>query len=172
MKRPKPELINRRASSEMTMMRILFVCLGNICRSPTAEAVFKYRAKKAGLDVFVDSAGTIATHSGEQPDARSMRAGIRRGYDFSGQFSRKVKQTDFLEFDLIFAMDKSNLHDLLSICPPEQQHKLSLFLSLIEVDDPQVPDPYYGGERGFEHVLDLIERASDALIFELNNRKR
>lgn len=146
------------------MPSVLFVCLGNICRSPTAEAVFRKKAQDAGADVRIDSAGTIAAHAGEPPDRRSAAAGKRRGYDFSGQYSRKVKMSDFHEFDMIFAMDNSNLEDLLSICPPEHQHKVKLFLSLSGVENPQVPDPYYGGDQGFEHVIDLIEDASDVLI--------
>lgn len=152
-------------------MRILFVCLGNICRSPTAEAVFKKKANAAGLNIDVDSAGTIAAHVGEPPDARSMSAGKKRGYDFSGQYSRKVKVSDFHEFDHVFAMDKSNLADLLSICPESLRHKVGLFLSLLEIDNPQVPDPYYGSGDGFETVLDLIEQASDELISRIKAKK-
>ncbi|XOV78430.1 MAG: low molecular weight protein-tyrosine-phosphatase [Aestuariibacter sp.] len=150
-------------------MRILFVCLGNICRSPTAEAVFKTKAKQAGLNVEVDSAGTIAAHAGEPPDRRSMQAGRKRGYDFAGQYSRKVKQSDFYEFDLIFAMDNANYQDLQSICPSDMQHKIELFLHMIDVKDPQVPDPYYGNGDGFEIVLDLIEQASEQLILRLKD---
>lgn len=151
------------------MKKVLFVCLGNICRSPTAEAVFKKMAKEAGLKVEIDSAGTIATHTGEQPDSRSMEHGKKRGYSFHGQYSRKVKQSDFQYFDYIFAMDKSNLSDLLAQCPKELHHKVQLFLSLSNDPEQEVPDPYYGGDAGFERVLDLVENASTALITRLKS---
>lgn len=149
--------------------KVLFVCLGNICRSPTAEAVFRKMAKDAGLKVEIDSAGTIATHTGEQPDSRSMQHGKKRGYDFRGQFSRKVKQSDFQYFDYIFAMDNSNYRDLMDTCPIDYQQKVQLFLSLSDDPEQEVPDPYYGGDAGFEHVLDLVEKASAALITQLND---
>lgn len=151
------------------MKKVLFVCLGNICRSPTAEAVFKKMAKEAGLKVEIDSAGTIATHTGEQPDSRSMEHGKKRGYSFHGQYSRKVKQSDFQYFDYIFAMDRSNLRDLLAQCPKELHHKVQLFLSLSNDPEQEVPDPYYGGDAGFERVLDLVENASTALITRLKS---
>ncbi|BDX07034.1 low molecular weight protein-tyrosine-phosphatase [Planctobacterium marinum] len=151
------------------MKKVLFVCLGNICRSPTAEAVFRKMAKDAGLKVEIDSAGTIATHAGENPDSRSMQHGKKRGYNFQGQYSRKVKQSDFQYFDLIFAMDKANLRDLQDLCPDEYQHKVQLFLSLSDDAEQEVPDPYYGGDAGFERVLDLVENASRALISRLQN---
>lgn len=151
------------------MTKVLFVCLGNICRSPTAEAVFRKQAKEARLKVEIDSAGTIASHQGEQPDSRSMKHGKMRGYDFTGQFSRKVKQSDFQYFDHIFAMDNSNYHDLLSMCAQEYQHKVQLFLAPLGLKDPQVPDPYFDGEDGFEQVLDLVEKASAALITRLQS---
>ena len=149
------------------MKKVLFVCLGNICRSPTAEAVFRKKAKAAGLKVEIDSAGTIASHQGEAPDSRSMKHGKMRGYDFTGQFSRKVKQSDFQYFDHIFAMDNSNYRDLLSIGDVQYHHKVELFLSPLGLQDPQVPDPYFGGDAGFEQVLDLVEKASDTLISRL-----
>lgn len=150
------------------MKKVLFVCLGNICRSPTAEAVFRKMAKDANLAVEIDSAGTIATHAGEQPDTRSMAHGKRRGYSFSGQYSRKIKQRDFQYFDYIYAMDRSNYGDLISLCPPELQSKVALFLSLSDDPEQEVPDPYYGGDAGFEKVLDLVENASRVLITQLN----
>ena len=149
--------------------KVLFVCLGNICRSPTAEAVFRKMAKDANLSVEIDSAGTIATHTGEQPDSRSMKHGRMRGYDFHGQFSRKVKQSDFQYFDHIFAMDNSNYRDLQQQCPPDLQNKVRLFLSLSNDPEQEVPDPYYGGDAGFEQVLDLVENASRALISQLKD---
>ena len=151
----------------MEKNKILFVCLGNICRSPTAEAVFRKMAKDANLTVEVDSAGTIATHAGEHPDSRSMAHGKRRGYSFAGQSSRKVKPRDFQYFDYIFAMDNSNYRDLVALCPPDLQHKIALFLSLSDDPELEVPDPYYSGDAGFEQVLDLVEKASSVLISQL-----
>lgn len=149
-------------------MKVLFVCMGNICRSPTAQGVFEARLAGSGLDVEVDSAGTHAYHVGELPDARSRAAALRRGYDLSSQRARRVEDSDFADFDLIFAMDRNNLHRLRERCPPRHQRKLSLLLTL----DPaspvdEVPDPYYGEGDGFERVLDLIEGASDKLIERL-----
>ncbi|ABM00200.1 low molecular weight protein-tyrosine-phosphatase [Shewanella amazonensis] len=143
---------------------ILFVCMGNICRSPSAEAVFRQRAIRAGLDLVIDSAGTIGYHQGEAPDARSVKAGEARGYDFSGMRARQVKDSDFMRFDLILAADKDNLAELKRRCPAEFRHKLRLILSFGESDIEEVPDPYYGGNAGFERVLDLLEHSSDALI--------
>lgn len=149
----------------MTSPSVLFVCLGNICRSPTAEAVFRKRAKATGVAVIIESAGTSGWHTGEPPDSRSQEAGVKRGYDFTGQESRKVCANDFVMFDYILAMDLSNKHDLLSICPEPYQSKIKLFMEFApDVDVQDVPDPYYGGADGFDHVLDLIERASDGLI--------
>ncbi|ART83782.1 protein-tyrosine-phosphatase [Oceanisphaera profunda] len=152
--------------------RVLVVCLGNICRSPTAEAVLRQRAASAGVALTVDSAGTYGGHAGATPDARSRAAGERRGYDFSGIHSRQVKASDFVDFDIILAADRSNLADLKALCPAEHQHKIMLLLSFNgdgEQDTKQdaqqeVPDPYYGGEQGFEQVLDLIESACDGLL--------
>jgi protein-tyrosine phosphatase len=147
---------------------ILFVCLGNICRSPTAEAVFRQRATKAGLDLIIESAGTGAWHKGEPPDPRAQQAGENRGYSFAGQEARKVEHNDFARFDLILAMDNRNLRDLTEVCPPVHQDKIKLFLDLApDLSIREVPDPYYGGDHGFDHVLDLVETASDGLIAQL-----
>ena len=143
--------------------------MGNICRSPTGEAVLKHKAKELGLSLTIDSAGTIGYHSGERPDGRSMKAGEKRGYSFKGQTSRKVKHSDFVEFDLILAADKQNLVDLQDNCPEEYQHKLKLFLSYSDSHYDEVPDPYYGAGDGFELVLDLIESASDTLLAEISS---
>ncbi len=137
------------------MTSVLFVCLGNICRSPTAEAVF--RARAAGTDIHIDSAGTAAWHAGKGPDPRSRAEGESRGYSFAGQTARKVRVQDFYDFDYVLAMDASNLSDLKAICPKDSTTKLSLFLP----DGADVPDPYYGGTDGFRDVVDLIEAASD-----------
>ena len=152
--------------------KILVVCMGNICRSPTGEAVLKHKAKELGLDLTIDSAGTIGYHSGEKPDSRSMKAGEKRGYSFKGQYSRKVKQSDFTEFDLILAADKQNLADLQESCPNEHQHKLKLFLSFANSQYDEVPDPYYGAGDGFELVLDLIENASDKLLATIKETQK
>jgi len=149
----------------MSYKSVLFVCLGNICRSPTAEAVFRKRAAEAGLDIKIDSAGTGAWHAGETPDARAMEAGERRGYSFAGQAARKVSPSDFAEFDYILAMDDENLQHLQSLRPATYSGTLTLFLDFApRISSSEVPDPYYGGTDGFENVIDLIEAASDGLI--------
>jgi len=150
------------------MASILFVCLGNICRSPTAEAVFRKRSMDAGLDLRIDSAGTGGWHQGEPPDERACETGARRGYDFTRQESRKIENNDFVVFDLVLAMDARNLSDLKSVCPAEYHHKIKLFLEYAPGQNSrEVPDPYYGGADGFDHVLDLVEAASDGLITAL-----
>jgi len=152
----------------MTVPKVLFVCLGNICRSPTAEAVFRKRAAEAGMDVFIDSAGTGGWHVGEGPDPRAVLAGETRGYSFDGQAARKVERADFGEFDYILAMDWQNLRNLEKLSPPIFQSKIGLFLDYTSNGPTrEVPDPYYGGTDGFDHVLDLIESASDGLIAAL-----
>lgn len=150
------------------MTSILFVCLGNICRSPTAEAVFRKRAENAGLGLRIESAGTGGWHRGEPPDPRARAAGESRGYSFEGQEARRVETNDFAIFDLILAMDARNQNDLLASCPPASQDKIKLFLEYApSLSVSEVPDPYYGGVDGFDHVLDLIEAASDGLIAAL-----
>jgi len=157
------------------MTSILFVCLGNICRSPTAEAVFRQKAEEAGLNLHIESAGTSGAHVGEPPDRRSMAAGQCRGYSFKGQTSRRVSPSDFFKFDYILAMDASNLSNLNrarelllredpNSNPKEPDRFLEYAYGATEID---VPDPYYGGPKGFDHVLDLIEQASDGLIAEI-----
>lgn len=148
----------------MSKPKVLFVCLGNICRSPTAEAVFRYKAKAANIDVYIDSAGTGGWHKGDLPDARAREAGERRGYSFSGQTARPVEDNDFEIFDLILAMDQRNAQDLRSRAPLKAQSKIKMFLDYGKSTTNEVPDPYYGGPDGFEHVLDLIEDASAGLI--------
>ncbi len=148
----------------MSKPKVLFVCLGNICRSPTAEAVFRRKAIEAGLDVYIDSAGTGAWHQGELPDARAREAGQKRGYSFAGQTARAVFDTDFRDFDFILAMDRRNLQELKQRVTENFTGKLDLFLEYGQSKNQEVPDPYYGGLDGFENVLDLIEDASDGLI--------
>ena len=148
---------------------VLFVCLGNICRSPTAHAVFRQKVRETALDVVIDSAGTAGYHIGATPDNRSVAHGKKRGYDFSQLFARAVKIDDFAHYDHILAMDIQNYQDLMNQCPVEYQHKVQLFLDFANnyPNQNEVPDPYYGGEQGFEFVLDLVEDASDGLINHL-----
>lgn len=146
------------------MKKILVVCMGNICRSPTGEAVLRKKAQQLNIDVLVDSAGTIGFHQGNLPDSRSKAAGEKRGYSFKGITSRKVVANDFEEFDLILAADRANLTDLMSQCPAHLQYKLALFLSFGDSQYQEVPDPYYGEGDGFELVLDLIEDSSEAIL--------
>lgn len=150
------------------MPKVLFVCLGNICRSPTAEAVFRVRAASAGLEVHIESAGTSGWHIGEAPDPRSIEAGQARGYSFQGQASRKVIRADFGEFDHVLAMDWNNVEALKKICPESYLSRIGLFLDYVpNAPTREVPDPYYGGGDGFSQVLDLIEQASEGLIAAL-----
>ena len=154
------------------MAAVLFVCMGNICRSPTAEGVFRHMVWEAGLqdEVRIDSAGTHDYHTGDAPDARAQAHAKRRGYDLSGIRARQVRGADFTEFDLILVMDRRNLDALLRVCPPEHAHKLRLFLDYAPFwPDREVPDPYHGGERGFDHVLDMVEDAARGLVTVMRN---
>lgn len=141
-------------------MKVLFVCLGNICRSPTAEAVLRSLADAGGVKLDIDSAGTAAYHIGKSPDERSMAAAQKRNIHMQGLKARQVKEQDFHEFDYVFAMDKSNYEDLSSMQPDNGRAKLVLFLDEYgSKERDEVPDPYYGGDLGFEWVLDLLESA-------------
>ncbi|KQZ80391.1 MULTISPECIES: low molecular weight protein-tyrosine-phosphatase [unclassified Pseudomonas] len=153
-------------------MRVLFVCLGNICRSPTAEGVLRHKLREAGLagQVEVASAGTGDWHVGRAPDKRSQAAAKLRGYDLSAQRAQQVTKADFATYDLILAMDNSNLLHLKALQPAKGKAELDLFLRRYQVEIDEVPDPYYDGDQGFEQVLDLIERASDLLVIELKGR--
>jgi protein-tyrosine phosphatase len=148
--------------------KILFVCLGNICRSPSAEAVFRDLAGQAGMDVVVDGAGTSDWHIGEPPDRRAQRAAAARGYDLSGLRGRQVSAEDFDRFDLILAMDRSNLANLQATRPPGARAEIKLFMDFAP-DQPvrEVPDPYY--DNRFDHVLDLLEQSSRGLIAALRS---
>ncbi|WP_184040550.1 low molecular weight protein-tyrosine-phosphatase [Chitinivorax tropicus] len=157
----------------MSGISVLFVCMGNICRSPTAEGVFRYFVETGGLArrIQIDSAGTHGYHAGEAPDPRSCAAAGRRGYDLSRLRARQVKTADFERFDLVLAMDEQNLRHLLRICPEGLQHKVKLFLAYARnFEEREVPDPYYGSGGGFEHVLDLIEDASAGLLSDLRKQ--
>lgn len=152
------------------MQKVLVVCMGNICRSPTAEAVLRSKAAQLNVEVEIDSAGTIGYHQGNPPDARSRVAGEKRGYSFSGIKARKIRDEDFAEFDWILAADKENLSELKARCPKLYQHKLSLMLSHCDSDYEEIPDPYYGGEHGFERVLDLVEEAAEQFLLKLKQQ--
>lgn len=151
------------------MTAILFVCLGNICRSPTAEGVFRSRARQRGLldQLRVDSAGTGDWHVGAMPDKRAQQAASRRGYDLTFIRARQVCEQDFHQFDYVLAMDQQNLADLKAIQPTDSRAVLSLFLDYAGMPGEAVPDPYYGAGDGFERVLDLVEQACDGLLASL-----
>lgn len=149
----------------MPARRLLFICMGNICRSPTAEGVMRAKLAAVGLDVEVDSAGTHGYHVGAPPDERSQQHALRRGYDLSTLRARKLEARDFERFDLVLAMDDDNLANARRLCPPGQRHRLKLLMDYApHAGNPHVPDPYYGGAAGFDEVLDLVEAACDGLI--------
>ena len=153
--------------------RVLFVCMGNICRSPTAEGVFrKLLAEQApDLAVSIDSAGTHGFHDHAPPDPRACRAAERRGVDLKSLRARRVTEQDFARFELVLAMDEQNKEFLLEICPVEYRDRIKLFLEFApHLGRRDVPDPYYGGSTGFEHVLDLVEAASSGLLRHLRRR--
>ncbi|WP_339723213.1 low molecular weight protein-tyrosine-phosphatase [uncultured Paraglaciecola sp.] len=150
-------------------LSVLFVCLGNICRSPSAEAVFKKKAADQGVIIEIDSAGTAGYHKGAAPDKRAQAVGEERGYSFKGLKCRKVVEQDFEKFDYVLGMDNENVANLLEICPEELQHKVALFLSFGQSKEQEVPDPYYGGKGGFEYVLDLIEQGADDFVQHLKS---
>ena len=151
------------------MIKVLFVCLGNICRSPTAHGVFQTMVEDQGLadSILVDSAGTAAYHVGNPPDSRSAATARKRGYDLSNLRARQAVETDFSDFDFILAMDESNLMNLRSLKPHNYSGHLGLFLDFSPEPERAVPDPYYGGDTGFEHVLNLIESASEGLLEQI-----
>lgn len=156
-------------------MRVLFVCMGNICRSPTAEGVFAALAEEAGVDVEVDSAGTGGWHVGAPPDERATAAAAARGIKLTGG-ARQVRAEDFDEFDLIVAMDSDNVAGLQQVAPDGQAaEKIRLFREFdpeaAAAGDLDVPDPYYGGLGGFEDVLDMVERASAGLLEEVRSTR-
>lgn len=157
----------------MERIGVIFVCMGNICRSPTAEGVFLRHVEQAGLSdsIHVDSAGTHAYHIKEPPDVRAQRAAQSRGYDLSPLRARRVSAEDFDKFEYVVAMDYENHRNLQQICPPGLEDRLSLFLSFApDSGVDEVPDPYYGGVKGFDRVLDLVEAASHGLLREIRTR--
>lgn len=153
------------------MVKVLFVCLGNICRSPTAEGVFRKLVEEQDLSrgISIDSAGTHAYHIGQPPDLRAQQAAARRGIDLSGLRGRVATARDIEEFDYVLAMDRQNYQNLAELS--EDQTKIQLFLEYSEqFDEQEVPDPYYGGATGFERVLDMIEDASQGLLADIRRR--
>ena len=155
-------------------MRVLFVCMGNYCRSPTAEAVFRATVleRAPGLGLEIDSAGTHDYHVGKAPDPRSIAAAARRGIDLTALRARQVVDEDFVRFDYLIAMDRENLAALLGRSPPQARERVRLFMEFADRSDmPEVPDPYYGGPGGFELVLDLVEEASGGLLAHLLERR-
>ena len=155
-------------------VRVLFVCLGNICRSPTAEGVFRHLVEKADLAtrIVIDSAGTGEWHIGSPPDSRACRAAILRGYDLTLLRGRQVNRKDFSDFDYVLAMDEENLRDLQRLSPRDQAHKIRLFTDFSTNGAQGVPDPYAGGPQGFELVLDLVEDAAQGLLRHIRNEHK
>jgi protein-tyrosine phosphatase len=154
-------------------IKVLFVCMGNICRSPSAQGVFETLVSQASLaeHIFTDSAGTHAYHVGEPPDSRAKQAALRRGVDLGSQRARRVSPADFAEFDYVVAMDSGNYEDLAGMCDPEYVAKLRLFLEFAPgLGVREVPDPYYGGATGFERVLDLIEEGAKGLLADIRQQ--
>ncbi len=152
---------------------VVFVCMGNICRSPTAEAVFRHYVENAGLSgkILIDSAGTHDYHIGDAPDLRAQRAAQQRGYDMSKLRGRQIEEGDFHRFDYVLAMDKANLSILHRLAPPASDAQVRLFLEYARHHvEREVPDPYYGGTDGFEKVLDMVEDASEGLLQHIRQR--
>jgi protein-tyrosine phosphatase len=157
------------------MVKVLFVCLGNICRSPTAEGVFRKLVEQEGLldEIQIDSAGTHAYHVGEPPDSRAQQTAARRGIDLSQLRGRKATPRDLEEFDYVLAMDNENFHNLKAIAEPQHVNRIRLFLDYApDLGIREVPDPYYGGPDGFDRVLDMIEEAALGLLAEIRQHHR
>ena len=155
------------------MIHVLFVCMGNICRSPAAEGVFRHKVRAAGLEteIHIDSAGTHGYHEGEPPDPRSIDAAAERGIDISSQRSRPVRTSDFSDFDMIIAMDDDNIAALESKCPRRDRNKIHRLLDFaVKTALREVPDPYYGGARGFEKMMDLLDDGLEGLLAAVRER--
>lgn len=156
------------------MIKVLFVCLGNICRSPTAEGVFRHLAQKQKLEKFleIDSAGTHAYHVDSPPDERAQAACARRGIDISHLRGRRATTDDIRQFDYVLAMDNENYENLLAICPAEHRSKIRLFMEFApHRTEKEVPDPYFGGASGFDRVLDMIEDAAQGLLEDIRRTR-
>ena len=154
------------------MVKVLFVCMGNICRSPTAEGVFRQAVMNANLadKISTDSAGTHAYHIGSEPDHRAQQASRSRGIDLSDLRGRQVTHDDFNKFDYVIAMDNSNYSDLVQVAGKDADN-LSMFLEFADnFSESEVPDPYYGGTQGFEHVLNMVEDASKGLLSHIRKK--
>ncbi len=155
-------------------VKVLFVCMGNICRSPTADAVFTQQVKTAGLDeiIVVDSAGTHDYHIGGSPDRRAQETARQRGYEMHNLRAREVHPNDFADFDYILAMDNDNLANLKRCCPAQYHHKLALLMQYCKASHlgDEVGDPYYGGDQGFEDVLDMVEMATKGLLEHIRSQ--
>lgn len=154
-------------------MKVLFVCLGNICRSPTAEGVFRRALEKAGLadEVVIDSCGVGSWHVGKAPDSRAQQAALCRGIDLSDLRARQLNEQDFAKFDYVLGMDQDNLRAMRDLKPANSQAHVSLLLDFAGTPGAEVPDPYYGGDEGFENVLNMIEAASEGLIQHLKRER-
>ena len=153
--------------------KVLFVCMGNICRSPSAEGVLRHKVieRKLSEDIFIDSCATHDYHQGQEPDNRSQEAALKRGIDLSSQRARVITTYDFSEFNLILAMDEMNIMQIQSMMNDKEKEKLFLFLDFSKQNEwTEVPDPYYGKNNGFELVLDLLDEASDGLLNYLEER--
>lgn len=158
------------------MVRVLFVCMGNICRSPMAEGVFRRMLEGTGLTdkIYVDSAGTHSYHIGAPPDPRGQATALRRGIDLRGIRARQVTVADFAEFDYVLAMDRNNFEHLLALCPDrELRRRIQLFMDFApDLPEREVPDPYYGGPSGFERVMDLVDEAAHGLLIRIREQYR
>jgi protein-tyrosine phosphatase len=159
--------------SQSTKVKVLFVCMGNICRSPTAHGVFRYLVAEAGLEarIEIDSAGTHGYHVGEPPDERATETALARGVDIGDLRARRAEPEDFLYYDYILAMDQDNYHSLARICPRGMERKLLLLMDYApDLRRREVPDPYYGGQQGFDQVFDLVEAAARGLLADITRR--
>jgi len=154
-------------------VKVLFVCMGNICRSPAAHGIFRHLAEQQpdGITIETDSAGTHAYHVGESPDKRAVKTAQNRGININDLRARRVEKKDFEIFDYVMAMDRDNLHNMEAICPAEYRHKIQLFLDYAtDFKEQEVPDPYYGGPQGFEKVMNMVEVASEGLLEEISSK--